>query len=275
MRGKSKTMSTTHDLPHPPDVSRLDFNCPHCGAHANQRWFTLLARAMDPAEHPNIPDAAYTQLYEEDDSIEDEVKEMLREWCAKMQKGQVFLESSKDGHRVNETVYNLHLSRCFSCQSFAVWLHGRLLFPRQTAAPAPNADMPDDVRADFEEARQILDLSPRGSAALLRLCIQKLCEHLGESGKNLDRAIGSLVTKGLDKKIQQSLDVVRVVGNNAVHPGEIDVADSHGVATTLFSLVNLIAYRMVSEPKAVQAAFESLPESARKQIEKRDGGANA
>jgi hypothetical protein len=118
----------------------------------------------------------------------------------------------------------------------------------------------------------ILDLSPRGAAALLRLGIQKLCKHLGETGENLNADIAALVKKGLDVRVQRALDVVRVIGNNAVHPGHIDLRDDRATAEKLFGLVNLIAELMISQPKHVQELYESLPEDARKAIERRDGG---
>jgi len=124
---------------------------------------------------------------------------------------------------------------------------------------------------DFEEAREIVDASPRGAAALLRLCTQKLCRYLGEKGKNLDEEIGNLVKKGLNPLIQQSLDVVRVIGNEAVHPGVIDLNDDRDTAIQLFTLVNSIAEQMISHPKAVRAMYDKLPEAKRKAIEQRDG----
>ena len=126
------------------------------------------------------------------------------------------------------------------------------------------------MRADYDEASTILDLSPRGAVALLRLGIQKLCKHLGEKGKNIDDDIKALVKKGLDVRVQRALDVVRVIGNNAVHPGQIDLRDDRATAERLFGLVNLISEKTITEPKNVEQMYDSLPESARKAIEKRD-----
>ena len=123
---------------------------------------------------------------------------------------------------------------------------------------------------DFEEARKILADSPRGAAALLRLCVQKICIQLGETGKHIDTDIASLVSKGLSKTIQQALDIVRVVGNESVHPGQMDLTDNEGTARQLFDLVNLIAETRISEPKRIDALYQSLPESKRQGIENRD-----
>jgi len=89
----------------------------------------------------------------------------------------------------------------------------------------PNPDLPDELFRDFDEAREIVDGSLRGAAALLRLVIRKLCAHLGEKGKDINADIASLVAKGLNPLVQKALDVVRVIGNEAVHPGTIDLRD--------------------------------------------------
>ncbi len=120
----------------------------------------------------------------------------------------------------------------------AVWVHNSLLFPKEKAGINPNQDLPEDIIHDFEEARSIIGESPRGAAALLRLCVQKLCVHLKEKGKSIDEDIASLVAKGLNPLVQKSLDIVRVVGNEAVHPGVIDLNDNRDIANKLLSLIN-------------------------------------
>ena len=71
--------------------------------------------------------------------------------------------------------------------------------------------------------------------------------------------------------MQQALDVVRVVGNHAVHPGQLDLSDDQETAHQLFSLVNLIVQIMITQPRQVATLYEQLPEGARKQVEQRDG----
>lgn len=160
-------------------------------------------------------------------------------------------------------------SVCAHCGQACYWLDGRLLHPRG-GGPPPNPDLGPEIVDDYDEARRIVNDSSRGAAALLRLCIQKLMVQLGEKGENLNNDIASLVEKGLPVEIQQALDIVRVIGNNAVHPGELDIRDDLDTAMSLFGLVNQIAESMISQPKKIQELYKGLPESQRKAIEKRD-----
>ena len=191
------------------------------------------------------------------------------DWIEKHLAGLVLINLKEDSQWV-KSVDNLHLSSCYNCEKIAVWVSDRLLFPETKAGVQPNPDLPQEIIRDFEEAREIVDASPRGAAALLRLCIQKLCIHLGEAGKKIDADIASLVKKGLDPLVQQSLDIVRVIGNEAVHPGELDLKDDRDSAIRLFDLVNAIADQMISHPKKVREMYAKLPENKRKAIESRD-----
>jgi uncharacterized protein DUF4145 len=143
--------------------------------------------------------------------------------------------------------------------------------PITTGGPRPHLDMPRDVRTDYEEARTIVALSPRGACALLRLAVQKLCGELGESGKSIDKDIANLVNKGLDIEVQQALDSLRVIGNNAVHPGEMDLKDDIETASALFSLLNFVIDDRIAQPRKRKAFFGKLPEGAKAAIRKRDG----
>jgi hypothetical protein len=63
---------------------------------------------------------------------------------------------------------------------------------------------------------------------------------------------------------------VRVVGNNAVHPGEMDVNDDPRTALALFGLVNEITEAMIARPRRIAELYGSLPEGAREAVAKRD-----
>jgi hypothetical protein len=202
----------------PPSYKATAFNCPTCGAYANQNWgstFHNINRSMTPIEE-------------------------------------------------------LAAALCAHCHNYSFWRKGNLLYPSNGIAPLPNDDLPDDIRDDYIEARSIVSASPRGAAALLRLAIQKLVKNLGEKGENLNTDISILVKKGLPTKIWKSLDIVRVIGNNAVHPGQIDLKDNAELAQKLFVLVNLIADVMITQPKHIDELYEDIPEGQKEQIEKRD-----
>ena len=102
---------------------------------------------------------------------------------------------------------------------------------------------------NFLTLSDIVARSARGAAALLRLCLQKLMNHLGKSGRNINEDIGELVKEGLPVPIQQALDVCRVIGNNAVHPGELLLEDSPEIANSLFGLINAIGHDRITHPK--------------------------
>lgn len=55
-------------------------------------------------------------------------------------------------------------------------------------------------------------------------------------GKNIDDDIVRLVKKGLNQTIQKALDAARVIGNEAVHPGTLDLKDNHDTALKFSSL---------------------------------------
>jgi len=168
---------------------------------------------------------------------------------------------------------------CDHCHRSSVWLaenisydsqSGKMLDPPALLAPAPHPDMPAVVLPDYKEARAIAQASPRGASALLRVCVEKLCTELQAKGKNINEQIGYLVAEGLPIQIQRALDGVRVIGNNAVHPGKMEAEDVAGVSLSLFKLINLIVENRITQPRLVDEVYAALPQGAKDGIQQRD-----
>jgi hypothetical protein len=256
----------------PPSIQETAFSCPHCGAYTSQAWARLFADLLTgDANIPFIPDEKDLDEIRSTSSNPPETIRKMEEWFNQMKKGDPFLERRERGAYIYYEIHNAWISTCFNCKRIGIWAYDRLVFPLMKTGPLPNADLPPEIRSDIEEARGIVELSPRGAAALLRLAIQKLCGYLGERGKNIDDDIASLVKKGLNPLVQKSLDVVRVIGNEAVHPGVIDLRDDRATAERLFDLVNIVAEQMITHPRSVQEMYEKLPSSKIDAIQRRDG----
>lgn len=165
---------------------------------------------------------------------------------------------------------HMSVALCVRCNDLSYWFKDRLIDPPVAPVEPAHIDLPDDCRSHYEEAMGVFGSSPRSAAALLRLCIQKLMPHMGEKGKDLNHDIGSLVRKGLPVLVQKALDVTRVVGNNAVHPGEIDINDSPEIAQHLFRMINYIVEDRITRPREIKELYESLPDGAKDGVERRD-----
>lgn len=254
-----------------PEIHKTAFSCPHCNAYTTQHWSKLFS---DPYSEdyrtPHIPDKSMKEKFQNDREIDEKMKDHLIEWVDKMSTGKPFTEVQENSCYSKRLLMNVNISRCYNCKEISIWVHDQLIYPNSKIDIQPNQDLPPHIKRLFEEAREIVSFSPKGAAALLRLSIQYLCKELGESGKNIDKDISSLVSKGLNPLVQQALDVVRVVGNEAVHPGEINLDDNRDIALQLFNLVNLICNQMITQPKQVKALYDSLPEKKLIGIEQRD-----
>ncbi|MGF6727558.1 hypothetical protein P3T43_006950 [Paraburkholderia sp. GAS41] len=257
-----------------PSICETAFNCPHCGAFTTQTWFhSFVQRVTNEDRVPSIPDATVLENVQVDPDISDETRINLASYFEKVLSRRAFLEPLKTSAYCDLQLENVHISKCFNCHELAIWLHREMLHPSNGPSVLPNGDLNDDIKRDFNEARSILNLSPRGAAALLRLAVQKLCVQLGETGRNIDTDIASLVKKGLNPKVQQALDIVRVIGNECVHPGELDMRDDAETATQLLLLLNLVAEQMITLPREINALYGKLPQGKRDAITARDARA--
>ena len=164
----------------------------------------------------------------------------------------------------------VNIAKCHNCKRKTIWVDNYYVYP-DIVAEEPNPDMPGPVMQLYNEAGLIYNKSPRAACALLRLAIDRLCNELGETDRDISKNIGALVKKGLPQSVQQALDVVRVVGNKAVHPGQISFdVDDKATATMLMRLLNIIVERMITEPNEIDSLYQGLPESVKKSIENRD-----
>lgn len=167
---------------------------------------------------------------------------------------------------------NFSVATCASCDEVTLWIGRSLIYPKKTSLSSPNNDLDEDIKSLYQEAVTIFADSPKGATALLRLALQKLLKQIGKGGKDINNDIKELVSNGLSQKIQQALDIVRVVGKNAVHPGQIDLDDNSEIALKLFHILNFIADEMITKPKKLEKLYDDIiPENTKEHIKQRDG----
>lgn len=81
---------------------------------------------------------------------------------------------------------NFHVSACYSCNAFTVWVEDKIVHPVSHSVVEPHEMMPPSVKADFEEAGSIVNLSPRGAAALAPLVHTGTCEGAWGKGRKTE-----------------------------------------------------------------------------------------
>lgn len=259
----------THTF-HPPEFAKSEFNCACCNVYSTQVWFIVAGRQGNWRDDVTGPQPHSV------DKVSGGTHHFAIEPFSTVEKGQrVSMSVSGLAQLLRKgdddlLRRDLYLSVCFRCTEASVWKLGRLIWPVRSDVVEPNPDLNEDIRIDYLEAASIVQQSPRAAAALLRLCIQKLMLQLELPGKNINDDIATLVARGLNPVVQQALDIVRVVGNNAVHPLDIDLKDDASTANTLFTLVNYIAEQMITFPNKTQALYASLPPRVLSGIAQRD-----
>ncbi|MDD8020777.1 MAG: hypothetical protein PHU81_06300 [Acidobacteriota bacterium] len=66
------------------------------------------------------------------------------------------------------------------------------------------------------------------------------------------------------------MDSVRVIGNQALHPGQIDISDDKETPIKLFEIINHIVEAMITQPKKIDNLFEIVPSEQKEAIKNRD-----
>lgn len=257
-----------------PALGLSSFSCPHCGALAHQFWFHVVPDSFDRKSTPGVVERSMVDDFISNLKVGDDAISRWQAFYDRFKQNEVTYEDMRSASNSSWRMMNMFMSRCHSCEGFAVWIKDRIVWPAHSVKVEPHPDIPANLRDDFIEAADVVERSPRGSAAISRLMIQKLMIALGEKGENINDDIGALVKKGLEVEIQQALDVVRVVGNNAVHPGELDLKDDASTAMALLQLINLVVERRISTQKRIAEMFSNLPTGALNGIAKRDAAKN-
>lgn len=254
-----------------PTTSLEAFVCPHCHVYAHQRWAWLWLDIFNGApDAPSKMSGGGGTVSPKSSSSAVNVQSIKDLTAIVADRDRVKVVKGGASKSVGERLDNVYTSVCAHCQQPSLWVSRVVVWPPSSSAPAPATDMPEALRNDYLEAAGIAGRSPRGAAALLRLVIQKLCgELLGNDAANLNSAIQKLVEQGLPLELQEALDIVRVVGNEAVHPGQMDISDDPQIVDRLFELVNLVVEQTITRRKTIAAMMAKLPSGARDSINSR------
>lgn len=184
----------------------------------------------------------------------------------------VFAAQSWSNVHVHQTNFQGWSSAlCTSCHNISLWFENELIYPRTRHGASPNPDMPDEVRKVYDEAREVSSLSRKSAAGLLRLALQMLIDDLEPGTGAINTKIGSLVQKGLPPQIQQAMDALRVIGNESVHPGQIDLDGAdNATVDALFALLNVIVEDRITKPNQISEMYALIPQEKRDGIDNRD-----
>lgn len=229
------TNAPTHGSP--------SFDCPHCGAHAQQTW----------------PEAVFYRRAGYGDE----------RWIS--------VDRSECFTCGNEAIWHRRKVAergALVPGGVSYRVDWQIVWPRAQHGEPPHARMPQELLGLYDEAREVAGASPRASAALLRLLTETLLRDIAESPNgNLNDLIGQLVQEQkLDEQTRKIADYLRITGNNAVHPGQI-VADDDAQrrASMMFPFVNALVQRLIADPAEIAEIYALLPEGKRQAADRRDG----
>ncbi|EAK0823661.1 DUF4145 domain-containing protein [Campylobacter lari] len=203
------------------------FNCPHCRAYSSMQWNNFLGR------------------------------DILNSIIIKQVEGYYFFDST-----------------CFNCKRSVIWYlkdeNPKIFFPREVAIP-PEENMPENVKEIYEEASLVLGDSPRASCALLRLALQELMKYLKENiqiynglkNRNISEDIKEIINIGnfyqeQKEMLEEAMNSIRLVGNKASHPSELDINDNSEIANILFEMINFIVGEIITKPKEREERLNKL-----------------
>ncbi|MFN7311553.1 MAG: DUF4145 domain-containing protein [Vampirovibrionales bacterium] len=131
---------------------------------------------------------------------------------------------------------------------------------------APCEDMPENIRALYNEASQVLEVSPRCASALLRCALEQLLkvvvtEEARSKLKTLDNYIEKFIEENpWAEQYKPHFTELRTIGNDALHNPYMDFfkdkAQAKQDCLQLFDFLNLIVFEMYTRKKRHGQLFE-------------------
>lgn len=99
-------------------------------------------------------------------------------------------------------------------------VYAELVWPATTPPDRAPSDVEPSIRKAYDEAREIVGVSPQGAAVLARRCVQHaIREKLGIKCRTLfDEILKAAVHPDLTRPTREALDHVRKIGNWGAHP---------------------------------------------------------
>lgn len=239
----------------PPSAFKKSFTCPHCGAITQQSFSGNIEEFRGTAPLGNGSKVSVFMGF-------------VAIRCLVCQKLSIFrctfsIPIEYDRHPFQ---FKLYSDRKTSIEE------NKLIYPNLSNIAEANADMPDEVKEFYNEARIVAKNSTRAATALLRIATEKLVKDLlGLEGKDyantsMHNAIERLKTeKGLSSTIYNALMALKLFGNEAAHPNE-DIgrlesyfSNDSDLMNKLFALLNIIVGELISKPKEIESLFETAP----------------
>src|SRR6185503_11880564 len=111
----------------PPSISAVSFNCPYCGALADQTWFDVYAVRVDKHGAPFRADEKTIKLLEAEKSLPADVRQRYIDETRRTVRGEVYFSHRDTSHYKQPEVINLSLSMCYSCKQLSIWIHDKVL----------------------------------------------------------------------------------------------------------------------------------------------------
>ena len=242
----------------PPKFGEKSFTCPHCRIVTIQTW------SNDKSLLKSLFDYQYQMFLDYRGKIDNYDQRCISKFLNEIKPE--FLSA------INRP-YFLGICSSTDCKKLSFWVDEKMVYPSVPSSPPPHEDMPKNVKKTYEEARQVQPASVRASAALLRVSLEQLTAHLGETKGSLNTRIANLKEKGLPSQVIKSLDIVRIYANDGgAHAGVIDLEskDNEDILHRLFMLVNFIVEKTIADNKEIEELTARLPEAKKAGIENRD-----